>query len=69
MTLTGGLWRAGAAVIAPFRGWLADLLPGAHIILPELPPIYGACVLALQQGGVIVNASVLQPMHNKRGLV
>lgn len=69
VTLTGGLWRAGEAVIAPFRGWLADLLPAARIILPELPPIYGACVLALQQGGVIVNASVLQPMHNKRGLL
>lgn len=69
VTLTGGLWRAGEAVIAPFRGWLADLLPGAHIIMPELPPIYGACVLALQQGGVTVNATLLQQMHDKKDLV
>ena len=69
VTLTGGLWRAGEAVIAPFRGWLADRLPGGQIIMPELPPIYGACVLALQQGGVTVNASLLQQMHDKKDLV
>lgn len=69
VTLTGGLWRAGEAVIAPFRGWLADLLPGAHIVIPELPPIYGACLLALQQGGVTVDAAVLQQMRGKRDLV
>lgn len=69
VTLTGGLWRAGAAVIAPFRGWLADLLPAAQITMPELPPIYGACVLALQQGGVTVDPALLQQMHDKRNLV
>ena len=63
VTLTGGLWRAGDAVIAPFRGWLADLLPAAHITMPELPPVLGACILALQQAGVTVDATLLQRLH------
>lgn len=69
VTLTGGLWRAGEPVLTPFRRALADLLPAARITMPELPPIYGACVLALQQSGVTVDAAVLQHMHDKRNLV
>lgn len=65
VTLTGGLWRAGAAVIDPFRGWLADLLPAARITLPELAPVLGACVLALQGGGVLVDDAVLQQMNQQ----
>jgi len=63
VTLTGGLWRAGESVIAPFRRALADVLPAARIILPELPPVLGACVLALQQAGITVDESILQRLR------
>lgn len=58
VTLTGGLWRAGEVVLAPFRAALAEMAPQARIVMPELPPVIGACVLALQAGGVIVDAAV-----------
>lgn len=64
VTLTGGLWRAGESVIAPFRQALTAVLPAARIVLPELSPVLGACVLALQQAGVAVDGAVLQRLHN-----
>jgi glucosamine kinase len=60
VTLTGGLWRAGEAVLAPFRAALAASLPLARIIMPGLPPVLGACVLALQGADVAVDEFVLR---------
>ncbi len=60
VTLTGGLWRAGEAVLAPFRHALAARLPQATVVMPALPPVLGACVLALQGAGVAVDEGVLQ---------
>ncbi len=62
VTLTGGLWRAGDAVLAPFRTALGDRLPLARVVMPELPPVLGACVLALQAAGVCVDESVRQQL-------
>lgn len=58
VTLTGGLWRAGEVVLTPFRAALVEVLPQARIVMPELPPVIGACVLALQAGGVVVETGV-----------
>ena len=63
VTLTGGLWRAGDTVLTPFRQALADLLPAARIVTPELPPVIGACVLALQAAGVVVDAAIAQRLN------
>ena len=63
VTLTGGLWRAGDTVLTPFRQALADLLPAARIVMPELPPVIGACVLALQAAGVVVDAAIAQRLN------
>jgi glucosamine kinase len=60
VTLTGGLWRAGDAVLAPFRTALAARLPQATVVLPALPPVLGACVLALQGAGIAVDEVVLR---------
>lgn len=60
VTLTGGLWRAGDVVLAPFRAALAEMAPQADIVMPELPPVLGACVLALQTDGVTVSYTILQ---------
>ncbi len=69
VTLTGGLWRAGAIVLAPFRQALADLLPAARIVMPELPPVIGACVLALQEAGVKVDADISQRLNAQAGRI
>jgi len=58
VTLSGGLWRAGEVVLAPFREALNNVLPAARIVMPELSPVLGACVLALQDVGVEVDESV-----------
>lgn len=62
VTLTGGLWHAGEAIIGPFRGALAAQLPAAQITMPELPPVLGACVLAMQEAGGVINGAVLQAL-------
>ena len=69
VTLTGGLWRAGDTVLTPFRETLADLLPAARIVMPELPPVIGACVLALQAAGVAVDAAIAQRLNAHKGQV
>jgi len=44
--------------LAPFREALNNVLPAARIVMPELSPVLGACVLALQDVGVEVDESV-----------
>jgi N-acetylglucosamine kinase-like BadF-type ATPase len=67
VTLAGGLWRANDAVLTPFRVALAKILPQARIVMPELPPVLGACVLALQAAAVPVDAEILRRLGG-RGL-
>jgi N-acetylglucosamine kinase-like BadF-type ATPase len=69
VTLAGGLWRAGEPVLAPFRAALGDVLPLARVVMPELPPVLGACVLALQQAGAPVNEMVRQRLDAQKELV
>jgi len=66
VTLTGGLWRAGKVVLTPFGAVLAETLPQASIVMPELPPVIGACVLALQAGGVVVDATILTKLTGQK---
>jgi len=66
VTLTGGLWRAGDVVMGPFQMALAEVLPQARIVMPELPPVIGACVLALQAGGVVVDAAILSQLTGRK---
>jgi N-acetylglucosamine kinase-like BadF-type ATPase len=69
VTLTGGIWRAGEVVLAPFRAAVAEMLPQARIVMPELPPILGACVLALQAGGIAVDDEISHNLiRQKEGL-
>ncbi len=66
VTLVGGLWRAGEPVTAPFRKALAGLLPLARIVAPELPPVLGACLLALQGAGVTIDEKVRRRLGEPR---
>lgn len=67
VTLVGGLWRAGEPVTAPFRKALAGLLPLARIVAPELPPVLGACLLALQGAGVTIDEEVRRRLGESLG--
>lgn len=48
LALVGGLFRAGDAVVEPLRRAVASRLRACRVIFPELPPVLGACLLALQ---------------------
>lgn len=63
VALSGGLWRAGEAILDPFREALNRVLPVARIVQPALPPVLGACVLALQEMGVEVTESVAEHLR------
>jgi N-acetylglucosamine kinase-like BadF-type ATPase len=65
VTLTGGLWRAGNVVLTPFRAALAEILPQARIVMPELPPVLGACVLALQAAAVSIDGGILRRLGSQ----
>ena len=67
VTLTGGLWRAGDVVLTPFRTALAALLPQTRIVMPELPPVIGACVLALQQAGIPIDEQTQRNFNAQKG--
>jgi len=58
LVLVGGLFRAGAIVVDPLRTAVHDQLPLCRISFPELPPVLGACVLALQMLDIPVNGPV-----------
>lgn len=64
VTLTGGLWRAGEIVLTPFGRSLAALMPGASVVLPELSPVLGACILALQGAGVAVDDEIVRRLRS-----
>jgi hypothetical protein len=65
VTLAGGLWRAGNVVLTPFRAALAEILPQARIVMPELPPVLGACVLALQAAAVSIDGGILRRLGSQ----
>lgn len=49
LALIGGLFRAGAIVIDPFKEAVNARLPECRLLLAERDPVVGACLLALQQ--------------------
>lgn len=48
VTYTGGVLESPSPLLASFAGQLAAALPGARVVEPELPPVLGACLLALR---------------------
>ena len=52
VAIVGGLYNVEDLFAAPLRAAIKSKLPGCHIQPPELSPVLGACLLALQQGGV-----------------
>jgi N-acetylglucosamine kinase-like BadF-type ATPase len=52
IAIVGGLYNVEDLFAAPLRTAIRNKLPGCHIQPPELSPVIGACLLALQQIGV-----------------
>ncbi|MFN8441703.1 MAG: BadF/BadG/BcrA/BcrD ATPase family protein [Caldilineaceae bacterium] len=69
VTLTGGIWRAGETILGPFRHTLHEILPWSRIVMPELPPVLGSCILALKQAGITVDAAALQRLRQQKDAV
>jgi N-acetylglucosamine kinase-like BadF-type ATPase len=55
LALVGGLFRAGETLSALLREAVLARLPGCQMQEPELPPVLGACLLALAQVGESVD--------------
>lgn len=64
LALTGGLFQAGDVVVQPLREAVLQQLPDCEIMYGELPPVLGACLLALEQRGIPVEATVIQNLHH-----
>ena len=64
VVLIGGLLKAGEIFTTPLRHAILDSLPQARISLAELPPVAGACLLALQGLGSSIDSRTVQTMQN-----
>lgn len=51
LTVVGGLTKAGDSFWQPFRRALKERLPDVQLTEPEMPPVLGACLLALELDG------------------
>lgn len=63
---TGGVFNAGALVMAPFRAMLAAARPAAVIREPRFAPVYGALFRAYQAMGVEISDEVLGNLEGGR---
>jgi N-acetylglucosamine kinase-like BadF-type ATPase len=64
LALAGGLFGAGQALAAPLRRALGARLPGCRAALPELPPVLGACLLALQLLDIPLDIAVTRALKH-----
>jgi N-acetylglucosamine kinase len=63
VALVGGLLQAGDIFLQPLQQAIQDRLPHARLTFPEMPPVLGACLLALQMDGIVVDEAVVQALH------
>jgi glucosamine kinase len=54
----GGLYNASELLQQKLRQRILELLPTAHITPPELPPVLGACLLALEKLNALTPATL-----------
>ncbi len=58
----GGLLNAGDIYLKPLRSEILRQIPGAHFTSPDLPPVLGACVLALQDLDIVIDQHITQTL-------
>lgn len=52
VVLVGGMFAGGALLIDPLRDTVLSLAPGARFVRLEVPPVIGAVMIGMEQGGV-----------------
>ncbi len=65
----GGVFKAGAPILDPFRAALARLAPRVWIQTPEFPPVIGAVILALRQIGRPIDEALVARLRAGMGIV
>lgn len=63
VALVGGLIQAGDIFLQPLRQAIQERLPQARPTFPEMPPVLGACLLALQMDGITVDEAVVKALR------
>jgi glucosamine kinase len=61
---TGGVFSAGPLVTAPFRATLQHACPGATILEPQFPPVFGALLHAYREMGIEITPELLAHLRN-----
>jgi len=60
IALVGGVFKAGEIIIKPLSKEIVKVAPKAKITTPRLPPCAGALIIALREGGVEPNETVIR---------
>ena len=73
LALAGGLFNAGDVIIQPLNSAIHRQLPNCTVVLAELPPVLGACLLALNCLNIaadkkLVTALIDSSKHKSRSL-
>ena len=58
LVVVGGLYSESLLVQNMLQGTLLQSIPQCRIVSPELPPVLGACLLALEQSGAASSAVI-----------
>ena len=58
----GGLVNAGDVYLQPLRSAIRKQVLGARFSSAELPPVLGACVLAMQALGIVIDQKITQTL-------
>ncbi|MBI4927608.1 MAG: hypothetical protein HY835_07570 [Anaerolineae bacterium] len=60
VALVGGLLNAGEVFVDPLITAIRNALPFSQVTRAELPPVLGACLLALQSTGIPIDLKITQ---------
>jgi N-acetylglucosamine kinase-like BadF-type ATPase len=60
VSIVGGVFKAGSIMLDPFMRYLVGTLPEATVAPPRYPPVLGALLLALEEGGCSLDQMVFQ---------
>lgn len=67
VSVTGGLTNAGDVFMDPLRKAIEDHLPQAVFTKPELPPVLGAVMLAIESLGIPVTSKIVASLRESQG--
>lgn len=63
LSLTGGVFQAGDFIIERMRTAVQERVPGCKVMMAELPPVIGSCLLALQSLKIQLSAVKIQDLQ------